>query len=165
MAVIKQYSPVLAPAFKVAGSGPYANAAALQPGNLAGHGLLRQARAIFSFATDGGAIATITPVANAVIPANAIVIGGFANPTTALTSGGSATIAIGTSAGSSTTALKGATAVATYSINAILALTPVMTAATAFKMTAAGSITLTVAVAALTAGIMEVTVFYIPSAA
>lgn len=120
---------------------------------------LRMARAKYDFAVDGGAQGLITPATNAVIPDNAIIVGGLANATTAL-AGATATIAIGTSAGSSTTSLKTATAVASYSADAVLALVPVMTAATAVKLTAAGSITITVATADLTAGVLEVTVFY-----
>lgn len=122
-------------------------------------GSLRMARAKYSFAVDGGAVGLITPATNCVIPDNAVILFGIANPTTALV-GSSSTIAIGTSAGSSASALKTATAEATYSADAVLALVPVMTAASAVKLTAAGSITITVAVAALTAGVMEITVFY-----
>lgn len=139
--------------------------AALKTSASFGLGAVRVAKAKYSFAVDGGAIATITPATNATIPDNAIVFGGLLNPTTALTSGGSATIAVGTSAGSSTTSLKTATAVATYSADAVLATVPVFTAGSAFKMTAAGSITITVATAALTAGILEIIVFYVVAAA
>lgn len=124
---------------------------------------MQVAHVIYSFATDGGAVSTITPLINANIPANSIIFGVILNPTTALTSGGSATIAVGTSAGSSTTSLKGATAVASYTIDALMAGTPVFTAGSAVKLSAAGSVTLTVATAALTAGVMEVFVFYVPA--
>lgn len=125
---------------------------------------LRMARAKYNFAVDGGAVGLITPAVNAIIPDNAIIIGGIANPTTALV-GTTSTIAIGTSAGSSATSLKGATAEATYSADAILPLVPVFTAASAVKLTAAGQITITVAVNPLTAGVMEITVFYFVAAA
>jgi hypothetical protein len=126
---------------------------------------VRVARAKYDFAVDGGAIATITPATNMTIPDNAIIFGVIANSTTALTSGGSATIAIGTSAGSSTTALKAATAVASYSADALLPGVPVFTAGTAVKLTAAGAITITNAVATLTAGVLEIFAFYIVPAA
>lgn len=121
---------------------------------------LRMGKAIYEFAVDGGTSGLITPAKNILLPDNAIIVSGFANPTTALTSGGSATIAIGTSAGSSASALKAATAVATYSADALIALVPVFTAATAVKLTAAGKLTITVAVADLIGGVMEITVFY-----
>jgi len=128
-----------------------------------GLGVLRIARAKYSFAVDGGAISTITPATNATIPDNAIIVGGTINSTTAATSGGSATIAVGTSAGSSTTSLLAATAVASFSADA--KLNSAATFAAPVKMTAAGSITLTVATATLTAGIIEVTVLYFVAAA
>ncbi len=128
-------------------------------------GSLKVARAKYSFAVDGGAQGLITPATTAVIPDNAIILGGMLNSTTALTSGGSATIAVGTSAGSSASSIKAATAVASYSADALLAVVPLWTAATAVKLTAAGSITITVATADLTAGILEITLFYYVAAA
>ncbi len=134
----------------------------VSPFGLGGH--LRMARAKYDFAVDGGgAPGLITPATNAIIPDNAIIIGGIANPTTALV-GSSTTIAIGTSAGSAANSLKTATAEATYSVDAVLPLVPVFTAGSAVKMSAAGSITITTAVAALTAGVMEITVFYFVAA-
>jgi len=125
----------------------------------------RMGRAKYDFAVDGGgAPGLITPATNCVIPDNAIIYGGLCNSTTALV-GSTTTIAIGTSAGSAANSLKTATAEATYAADAVLALTPVMTAATAVKMTAAGSITITTATAALTAGVLEITVFYFVAAA
>ena len=123
-----------------------------------GLGVLRVARARYSFAVDGGAQGLITPVSNATIPDNAIIVGGQINSTTAATSGGAATISVGTSAGSSATSLLGVTAVASFSADA--RINSVATFAAAVKMSAAGSITLTVATADLTAGIIEVTVLY-----
>lgn len=118
---------------------------------------LLMARAKYDFAVAGGAISTIT--LNAILPDNAIVVGALINPTVAPV-GALATIAFGTLAGSSATSIKAATAIATYTLDAILPGTPVFTAASAFKMTAAGAITMTVAATALTAGVIEVTVFY-----
>lgn len=128
-----------------------------------GLGLLRTARAKYSFVVDGGAISTITPASNATIPDNAIIVAGTINATTAPTSGGLATISFGTSAGSSTTSLLGATAIATFTLDSTINSTA--TFAAPVKMTAAGSITLTVAVDTLTAGVIEVTVLYFVAAA
>jgi hypothetical protein len=128
-------------------------------------GQLMMARAKYDFAVDGGAISTITLATNAVIPANAIVFGGIINPTTAFV-GATATIGLGTLAGSTASSLKAAaTAVSVYSIDALVATIPVFTAGSAFKMSAAGQITMTIAVAALTAGVAEITLFYIVAAA
>ena len=121
-------------------------------------GGIRVARAKYDFDVDAGAISTITPATNETIPDNAIIIGGTINSTTAVTSAGAATISVGTSAGSGTASLIGLTAVASYSIDATL--NSVATFAAPVKMTAAGSITLTVAVADLTAGVIEVNVMY-----
>lgn len=126
---------------------------------------IKIARGRFSFAKDGGAISTITLTdinGRNNIPANAIILGGTIDVITALTSGGSATISLGTSAGSSATALLGATAVASWTAGQ-LALTPIFTAATYLKLTAVGSITATIAAAALTAGVFEVHLVYIVS--
>lgn len=122
---------------------------------------VRVAYARYSFATDGGAVGSITPAVNSTIPAKAIVFGVIANSTTALTSGGAATIAIGTTAGSSTTSLRSANAVATYSADALLAGNPVFTAGSAVKLSAAGQINITVATAALTAGVLDIFAFYV----
>ena len=128
-----------------------------------GLGVLRVARAKYDFAVDGGAISTITPATNATIPDNAIIIGGTINSSTAATSGGAATISVGTSAGSSAASLIGVTGVASYSVDASQNM--VATFAAPVKLSASGSITLTVADAALTAGIIEVTVLYFVAAA
>ena len=126
---------------------------------MAGKTGLRVAHAKYSFATDGGAISTITPTDSDMIPINAIIVGGTVNATTAVTSGGSATVGMGTSAGSTTTSLLAATAKASLSLNAVINAVPVF--ATPVKMTAAGQITFTVATAALTAGVIEAWVFYV----
>lgn len=165
MSVLKDYSPRLGVSYAAPGVGASSTSPTkFQPSTMFGLGLPRVARAKYDFAVDGGAIGLITPVTNVTLPDNAIIIGGILNPTTALTSLGSATIASGTSAGSSATSLKAATAVASYSLDALLAVVPVWTAGSSFKMTAAGLITLTVATAALTAGVLEISVFYIHAA-
>lgn len=119
----------------------------------------------YSFATDGGAVSTITPGAtvNTVIPDNAILTGGTWNSTTAVTSDGSATVAIGVSAGGATNTILAATGKATFTLDAIGTTTT--TFASPAKMTAAGSITFTIATAALTAGVIEVFIHYwVPAA-
>jgi hypothetical protein len=119
---------------------------------------LRVAKAIYSFATDGGAQGLITPKRTASLPKNAVIVGGTINSTGAVTSGGSATLSVGTSAGSSATAILGATAKATLSANALVNAIPVF--ATPVKLSAAGNITVTVGTADLTAGVVEITLFY-----
>lgn len=135
------------------------NSGTIGAGIVVGLGGFNVARARFDFAVDGGgAPGLITLASSDTIPAGAIMVGGTINPTTALV-GATATIAIGTSAGSSASALKAATAVASYSLDALLNMVPVF--ATPVKMTAAGTITITTATAALTAGVMELFVYYV----
>src|SRR2546422_11642270 len=87
---------------------------------------LRVAHAQYSFALDAGAISTFTPINNFTLPINSVVIGASLNSTTALTSGGSATIAVGLiGGGGATTSLVGATAVASWSSNAKVQAIPV----------------------------------------
>ena len=70
----------------------------------------------------------ITPAVNAIIPNNAIIVGGIINPTTAPV-GATATIGFGTLAGSSAASIKAATAIASYTLDALLPVIPVFTAA------------------------------------
>lgn len=126
----------------------------------AGLGVIGNAKMTYDFAVDGGAISTIIPATSPTIPIKAIVLGGTIDITTTLTSGGSATISLGLSAGGSATSFLGATAVASWTAGQ-LALTPVFTAATFVKLTAAGRPQLTIATAALTAGKFDVNLVYI----
>lgn len=133
----------------------------LQAAATVGLGALRVAHFKYDFAVDGGAVGEIIPSSSPTLPAKAIIIGGIANVTTALlAAGGAATIAIGTHAGSAVDSLLTATAKATFSLNAILALNPVFTAASAIKMSVAGQVSITVATNALTAGVMEIFLVY-----
>lgn len=125
----------------------------------AGLGVVGSAKMTYDFAVDGGAIGLITPTDSPSIPLGAIIVGGVIDVTTTLTSAGAATIALGTSAGSSAASLKAATAVATWAAG-LLAVVPLFTAASMFKLTAEGKLTLTVADFALTAGKFDVIVFY-----
>ena len=128
---------------------------------------LKVAHARYDFAVHGGAISTITlsdPNGRNMIPQNAIILGGTIDIITQLGSGGSATIAIGTSAGSSSSSIKGATAVASWTVGQLVAV-PIFTAATYVKMTALGSLTATIATATLNAGVFEVHLLYVVSSA
>ncbi len=127
------------------------------PSSAAGLGAIGVAHAVYNFATDGGA--SCTPALNALIPANALIIGATVNPTTAPLAAGAATVGIGTTAGSSATSILAATAKATLSIDAILNGVP--TLAAPVKMSAAGNISLVIATGPLTAGVIEVFVYYV----
>lgn len=125
----------------------------------AGLGALGNAKMTYDFTVDGGAIATITPVNSPTIPLGAIIIGGTVDITTQVTSGGAATIALGLGSGAQNAALKGATAVASFTVGQ-MAIIPVFTAATYVKAAAAAQLTLTVAAFTLTAGRFDLNVVY-----
>lgn len=127
-------------------------------GNAAvGLGSLNVAHAIYDFTVDGGA--SCTPVSTVVIPANAILIGATTNSTVAVTAAGSATVAIGTTAGSSGSSILTATGKASFTLDAVVNGT--VTLAAPIKMTAAGSINVTIATGPLTAGKIEIFVYYV----
>ena len=123
-----------------------------------GYSTLMVAKAIYNFANDGGAIAAITPLKTVLLPATAVIVGGTVNSTTAVTSAGAATVSVGTTAGSSASSILVATAKASLSANAVLNAVPVF--GTPVKMSAAGYINVTVGTATLTAGVIEVVLFY-----
>lgn len=127
----------------------------------ANYSQLKMAKAVYVFGNDGGAISTITPKNTTLLPNNAVIVGATINSTTAVTAVGSATLAVGTSAGSATNSILAATAKASLSLNALINGVPVF--ATPVKLSAAGYITVTVATSALTAGVVEITVFYFTS--
>lgn len=134
----------------------------LSPSSGFGLGVLRTARAQYSFAADGGAVGLITPATNATIPDNAVIVACTINSTTAALSSGAATISIGTSAGSGAASLLAATGKASFSLDALLNGVPVF--ATPVKLTAAGLITCTVGAVNLTAGVIEITCLYFVAA-
>lgn len=117
-------------------------------------------RATYSFATQGGSSAADIALLDsdgkaAILPSGAIIKQVLISTVTAPTSTGSATIALkAQSAGD----LKAATAIASYT--GLIAGVPVGTAATMFKLTAARTIYATVAVADLTAGVINVFIEY-----
>jgi hypothetical protein len=116
---------------------------------------VRVAHALYDFTVDGGA--SCTPANSDTIPANAVVFGGVVNSTVAVAASGSATVAIGTAAGSAGNSILTATGKASLSLDAVVAPT---CAATPFKMSAAGKISVTIATGPLTAGQLEVWVLY-----
>jgi hypothetical protein len=125
-----------------------------------GLGEVQMARVIYDYAVDGGAAEEITPVQNCLLPNNAVIIGGTINSTTAVESAGGANITIGTSAGSSASALLGSTAKGSLTLDALINAVPVL--ATPVKLTDKGRVTVTPD-AVLTAGVIEIVLFYITS--
>ena len=116
---------------------------------------VRVAHALYDYSVDGGA--TCTPANSDTIPDNAVVFGGVVNSTAAVTASGSATVAIGTAAGSAANSILTATGKASLGLDAVVAPT---CAATPFKMSAAGKISVTIATGPLTAGQIEVWALY-----
>lgn len=119
----------------------------------------------YSFAVDGGAT-PIVPAGNCVIPINSVITNVGVQATTAVTAAGSATVALGCVGGTAcgASALMAATAKASLGTAAFGQSIPVpQTASTWVKTTAATGITLTIATGPLTAGVLEVFVYYIQS--
>lgn len=116
---------------------------------------------LYSFAADGGTVSTKilkdVKAATLQIPSPIVVLRGYVEVVTALTSGGAATIAVGTTADDD--GLLVATAVGSFTANAILPFNGALvhngiTTANAahLRVAAATNLTLKVATAALTAG-------------
>lgn len=128
-----------------------------------GNTALQVCHAQYSFATDGGgAPGLITPANNCTIPANSTITNVAVNWTTAAT-GVTNTTSIGvTGTGGSTVKFLAATAVASLTgIVQGLILPSVASGWT--RLTTAGTVTLTTAVAALTGGVCEIYVFFFTS--
>jgi hypothetical protein len=123
-----------------------------------GFGPAQHAKFTYDFAVNGGAQTTIL-LGNQIIPAGAIIYGGLINGIT-LPVGPGASIAIGLGSGAQAAALKAATAIATYAAGAIVALIPVWTAASAFRVAADTLPSVTISGAALTAGKFSVDIYY-----
>lgn len=122
-----------------------------------GYGELKMAKAVYNYGTDGGAIAEITPRDNALIPDNAIIVGGTINSIVAVTSAGGANVRIGLSAGGTNACILGDTAKGSFTLNALINAVP--TFAVPVKTTDKGRITITPD-AVLTAGVIEIVLYY-----
>jgi len=135
-----------------------------QTGNTgSGLGVVGNAKAVYDFATDGGAISTITPRNSPTIPANAIILGGVLEVAVIAASGGAATIGVGLGSGAQVASLQAAVAFngAPWSTTGMKAVIPVFTVATYVKATAATAITFTIAAATLTGGRFNVNLAYV----
>jgi hypothetical protein len=115
---------------------------------------VKVARWDYDFATDGGAVGAIT-LRGGEIPTNAVVIDARVDVTTAVTSGGAATVSLD---------LNGAAdlrAAATLATAPALSSTGVKALLDPVKTTASRDVVATVATAALTAGAFSVYVTYV----
>jgi len=146
----------------------YPNQAGVLPADssLTGTVGLSVCHAQYSFAVDGGAVGLITPANNCTIPKNAIVYQGIVE-VGSTTTGSTGNVSVGLSAGAGgAAALLAATARGSLTTGLMFQSPPVQTTASAsntsyFKMSAAGTVTVTVSTNALTAGILDIYVFYV----
>ncbi len=123
-------------------------------------GSLQVVRARYDFAVDGGAVGDIDLTKSAVIPAGAVILGGFVEVDVAPTSGGSATLAIKVE-GAGDIVAAAAISGAPWSTTGRKNTVPAFTGSTTVKTTAARKIQATIATAALTAGVVDVVLVYV----
>jgi hypothetical protein len=148
-------SPVLIPS-SLTGSSLASTSAAT-----AGTFSLQVAHVWYDFATDGGGTGLITPANNFTFPAKTIIYGGLINWTTA-GAGATNTTSIGiTGTGGGAAVFLAATPVASLTSNVLLP--SLVTLAAPLKITTTGTITVTTALAALTAGHCEMWFLYVVS--
>lgn len=133
---------------------------ALKPGSGSGKagqsfqaGRVKVARWYYDFATDGGAVSAIT-LRGDEIPASCVVIDARVDVTTAVTSGGAATVSLDLEAAADLRAA------ATLSTAPALSSTGVKALLNPVKTTASRDVVATIGTAALTAGAFSVIVTY-----
>lgn len=114
----------------------------------------------YDFAVDGGAAGALTLRGDNSIPSGAYIVGGFLEVLTGVTSGGAATVAVNSN-GAGDVVAAAAVSGAPWSTTGIKSVIPAFTGATTVKTTAARSLAITIATAALTAGKFRVVVFYV----
>lgn len=124
-----------------------------------GRGQPQFAHGVYDFAVDGGAVSDIALRGDSVIPSGAIIIDSFIRVNTILTSGGAATIAVKSEAAADIQAVAAVGAAPWSTAGAkrgshISTTAPILT-------TAARTLTVTIAAAALTAGKFTVVVEYV----
>lgn len=129
-------------------------------GILEGTGRLKTVRGEYDFAADAGAVSTITLRGDNSIPAGAVILGGYLEVDTALTSGGAATVAVN-SEGAGDLLAAAAVSGAPWSTTGRKSIIPVFTGVSTVKTTVVRSLTITIAVATLTAGKFRVVVVYV----
>tara|TARA_Y100000310_G_C20698683_1_gene827688 strand:- start:1232 stop:1735 length:504 start_codon:yes stop_codon:yes gene_type:complete len=130
-----------------------------EPADGAFAAVLRCAKAEYDFATDGGAISAID--LNVDLPDNAIIVSGFVDVVTTLTSAtDAATIALHANSADDIVAAVAISAATDWDAG-VKSIVPVATGATAIKLTALRAITATIAVEAVTAGKFNVYLFYV----
>lgn len=126
------------------------------PGKGEGTTGLKTAYGQYTFARQGGAVGSILLEGEAVIPAGAVIMGGYVDVTTAALSG-TGTIAITVESAGDIVAAVGQ---ASWTVGR-KSVVPAFTGATAIKTTAARSITAVIATAVYTAGVFRVVLVYV----
>ena len=120
-------------------------------------------RGEYDFAVDGGAVSTIAITSGTPIPLGSVIVGGYVDVLTQLTSGGAATIACQVEGAND---ILTAVAVASWTAGRKNVLpaptTGALTASTAVKTTADRDISIVIATAALTAGKFDVVLYVLP---
>jgi hypothetical protein len=119
---------------------------------------LKAIRGRWDFAVDAGAIGS-TNMTSIQIPSGAVIVSGYVEVNTAATSGGAGTLAI-TVEGAGDIVAAAAVSGAPWSTTGRKSVIPVATGATSVKTTAARYIVATIAAATLTAGQVDVVLFY-----
>lgn len=123
---------------------------------------LKTLQAEYDFAVDGGAVSDITlrslagDIQGNTLPSGAVITGGYLDIETAVTSGGSATVALKAEGAADLLAATAPASLTTGRKDII----PDSTGSATVKTTAVRSVVATVATAALTAGKFRVVLFY-----
>lgn len=120
---------------------------------------IKSVRGRWDFSVDGGAVSTIA-ITSEKIPANMYILGGFVEVDTAVTSGGAGTLAVQVESAGDIVAAA-AVSGAPWSTTGRKSVIPVFTGATTVKTTAARDISVVIAAAALTAGQVDVVLFFV----
>jgi len=127
---------------------------------------IKEASGEYDFAVDGGAVGTITlrsaggaSLGN-VIPTGSVIVGGYIEVDTAVTSGGAATLGANAESAGDLVGSGSVVSAAPWSSTGRKSITPAFTGATGVKTTAVRNLTVSVGVATLTAGKFRVVVFY-----
>ena len=121
---------------------------------------LKEWKGSYDFAVDGGGVGTIALRSNdSEMPSGSVIMGGYVDVQTALTSGGAGTGAL-TAEGANDIVTAAAVSGAPWSAAGRKSVIPVFTGASSVKTTAARIPALVVATAALTAGKFDLILFY-----
>jgi hypothetical protein len=121
---------------------------------------IQTVRGRYDFAVDGGAVGSTNMSGVNVIPANAVILGGFVEVDTAFTTSASGTLAVNVE-GAGDIVAAAIVSGAPWSTTGRKSVVPVFTGATTVKTTVARTMQATIATGALTAGAADVVLFYI----